>query len=73
MNQVDSQLSKDVGSGFDIVLGFRHLFGVRRLGLDLRAGWFFPGTAFLRNDGDEANPDIRDADDAFTLVAKIWW
>lgn len=73
MNQVDGRLSKDVGNGFDVVLGFRNLFGVRRLGLDLRAGWFFPGQAFLRDEGDEDNPIIRDPDNGFTFVAKFWW
>ena len=73
MNQVDTRLSKDLGTAFDIVLGFRNLFGVRRLGLDLRTGWFFPGKAFLRDEGDEGNPNIRDADKGFTIVAKFWW
>ena len=76
MNQVDTQLrrpSRDVGSAVDIVLGFRKLFGIRRLGVDLRVGWFFPGKAFLRNEGDEDNPIIRGADKGFTLVAKFWW
>jgi alginate production protein len=68
-----NQLSRDVGSAFDVVLGFRNLFGVRRLGLDLRAGWFFPGEAFLRNDGDEDNPIIRKPDDGFKFEAKFWW
>ena len=73
MNQVDTRLSKDVGNAFDVVLGVRSLFGVRRLGLDLRAGWFFPGSAFLRNDGDEVNPNLRDAEDGFGIVTKFWW
>jgi alginate production protein len=65
--------SKDVGKAFDIVLGLRNMFGVKRLGLDFRAGWFFPGKAFHRNDGTEEAPDIRKADKAFTIVAKLWW
>ncbi len=73
MNQVDTRLSKDVGSAFDIVVGLRNLFGVRRLGLDLRAGWFFPGKAFLRDEGDEDNPNIRHADKGFAIVGKFWW
>ena len=72
-NQVNTRLSKNVGNAFDIVLGVRSLFGVRRLGMDLRAGWFFPGKSFLRGEGDEDNPNIRDADNGFALVAKFWW
>jgi len=73
MNQVETRLSKDVGSGVDIVLGFRNVFGLRRLGLDVRAGWFFPGEAFLRSEGDEENPNLRHADTGFVMVAKFWW
>lgn len=75
MNQVDTRPSKDVGDGFDVVLGCRSLFGVRRLGLDLRMGWFFPGDAFRRDDRveDEDSPIFKDADKGFSIVAKIWW
>ncbi len=73
MNQIEGRLSKNVGSALDIVLAFRNLFGVRRLGLDLRMGWFFPGTAFRRNDGDQDNPDIRRADQGFSILAKFWF
>lgn len=66
-------LSRDVGEAVDVVLGFRNVFGLRRLGIDLRAGWFRPGSAFLRNEGDEEDPIIRPAHKAFALVAKIWW
>jgi alginate production protein len=73
MNQVDTALSRDVGRGYDLVIGIRSLFGLRRLGMDLRAGMFRPGRAFLRNVGDDENPDIRRADRAYTLFAKFWW
>jgi alginate production protein len=73
MNQDDTQLSKDVGSGFDIVIGIRHLFGVRRLGLDLRAGWFFPGEAFRIEEGDPDNPTFRRADKGTTVIVKFWY
>lgn len=73
MAQVDTHLSRDVGRAFDVVLGFRNIFGLRRLGLDLRAGWFFPGNAFLRNDGDEENPNIRRADKGVSILAKFLW
>ena len=75
MNQVDPlrPRSKDVGSGLDLVIGFRRLFGLRRLGLDVRMGWFYPGQAFLRNQGDEEAPVIRRADQAMSVIAKFWW
>lgn len=73
MNQVDTDLSKDVGKALDIVVGFRNVFGIRRFGIDLRAGWFFPGKAFLRNDGTDETPDIRDADKGISVLAKLWW
>ena len=57
----------------DLVVGIRQLFGIRRLGLDLRMGWFFPGKAFRRNDGTEENPIIRNADPSFAFIAKFWW
>ncbi|TMI44923.1 MAG: alginate export family protein, partial [Betaproteobacteria bacterium] len=73
MNQVPGQQSKQVGQAFDIVLGFRNMFGVRRLGLDLRMGWFFPGKAFNRDEGTEEQPSIRRANNAFALVAKFFY
>jgi alginate production protein len=71
MNQAGT--SRDVGKALDVVLAFRNVFGVRRLGIDIRAGWFSPGQAFLRNEGDEDNPSIRKAHKAFAVVAKIWY
>jgi alginate production protein len=73
MNQVEGRLSKDVGYAFDVVLGLRNLFGLKRLGVDVRAGWFRPGDAFLRDEGDEDNPLIRKAQEAVAVVAKLWW
>ena len=74
MNQDDTNLSKDMGSALDIVLGFRNLFGVRRLGLDVRVGWFFPGRkAFRIEEGDPDNPVFRHADKGNSLVAKFWY
>lgn len=71
MNQDDTRLSKDAGRGLDIVLGFRNLFGVRRLGLDLRAGLFFPGKAF-RNE-DPVTGAFRKANKSISFLAKIWF
>jgi alginate production protein len=67
------QVSRAVGQGFDVVIGVRRLFGLQRLGMDLRFGWFFPGDAYDRNVGTDENPLIRRADKAFNLVAKFWW
>lgn len=69
MNQNDLRLSKDVGSEFDIVLGFRNLFGLRRFGLEVRAGWFFPGKSF-QNDytTDPDVPTFRGADKAVSVL-----
>jgi alginate production protein len=65
--------SRDVGQGLDVIVGMRQLFGIRRLGLDLRFGWFFPGAAFRRNDGTEENPQLRNADKSIAFIAKFWW
>ena len=73
MNQDDTHLSKDMGSEFDVVLGFRNLFGVQRLGLDLRAGWFFPGKAYRLEEGDPNNPTFRRHDRGLGVIAKIWY
>lgn len=79
MNQDDTRLSKDAGRGLDIVLGFRNLFGVRRLGLDLRAGWFFPGKAFRNEDKvidpvtNEEKSVFRKANKSISVIAKFWF
>jgi alginate production protein len=75
MNQDPSQPpSNDVGTGLDVVFGFRNLFGVRRLGLDLRAGWFFPGKAFRSEvPGDPDNPKYRPSDKGVSVLAKFWY
>jgi alginate production protein len=73
MNQDDTQLSKEVGSAIDIVLGIRNLFDIRRLGLDLRAGLFFPGKAFRLEEGDPDNPTFRKADKGISIVGKFWF
>ena len=67
MNTLAAAPSRDLGQELDLVIGFRGLFGVRRLGLDLRMGKFFPGQAFRRDDGTR----VRNADPGFGLVAKF--
>ena len=54
----------------DVVVGFRNVLGIRRLGIDLRAGRFFPGNAFRNNVGDEV---FDKANTATTVVVKLWW
>lgn len=71
MNSVPGQQSRDMGQALDLVMGFRGMFGIRRLGLDLRAGLFFPGRAFRRSDGAATNPSTRDADKGISVVAKF--
>jgi alginate production protein len=73
MNQDDLNQRKVMGSAFDIVLGFRNLFGMRRLGLDVRVGWFFPGVGFRNEEGDPDNPVFRHADNGNSVVVKIWY
>lgn len=74
MNQDPSRPpSKDVGSAIDVVFGFRNLFGVRRLGLDLRAGWFFPGKAFRNEVTGAGRPSFRNADKGISALAKFWY
>lgn len=68
MNKVETQLSKDVGSEINLIVGFRNLFGFRRFGFEVRAGVFSPGDAFLRNDGDAVNPIIVRADKASSIL-----
>lgn len=71
MNQDVTQLSKDVGSAFDVVIGFRNVFGVRRLGIDVRAGWFFPGKAF-RNEIAPGSGTFQAADKGVSAIVKFW-
>jgi alginate production protein len=73
LNQVPGRESKDVGKELDIVLGFRQLFGIRRLGLDLRMGVLFPGNAFVTNEGTTRRPIFRHGDKSFSVLAKFWY
>ncbi len=73
MNQTEMPPSKDVGQALDIIVGLRNLFGIRRLGLDLRAGLFFPGRAFVKNVGTETAPVNRNPDKSIFFLAKFWY
>ena len=68
MNTLADLQSLDVGQELDFVMCFRGMFGLNRLGLDLRAGWFFPGKAFRTSDGGSS---FRRADNAVAVVAKF--
>jgi alginate production protein len=72
MNEDPTVQSRDVGIEFDIIIGLRNLFGVKRLGFEVRAGVFFPGKAF-RNDvsTDPDSPVFRRADTAVSVLAVI--
>ena len=70
MNTVATEPSRRVGSAMDLIIGLRRLFDTR-LGVDLRAGVFFPGKAFLRNDGTPRNPLIRDADRSIAVFGIL--
>ncbi len=63
-----SGLSKDVGDELDIVLTINSLFGVQGLGVELRAGLFFPGDAFRRDVGGGV---FSDADKGISVLALI--
>lgn len=73
INQDDTQLSKRVGSELDIILGFRNLFGLKRFGFEMRAGWFFPGKPFRIEEGDPDNPTFRRADKGIRILAVFIW
>ena len=73
MNQDDARQSKDVGEGFDVVIGWRNVFGIRRLGIDLRMGWFYPGDAYRIEQGDPNNPTFQPANNGVGVVAKFWY
>lgn len=64
--------STDVGHGLDVVVGFRNVLGIRSFGIDLRAGWFFPGDAFRINKGDDEDVIMHAPDAASAIVLKFW-
>jgi alginate production protein len=64
--------SKEMGQEVDLVIGFRGLFDIRRLGLDLRIGRFFPGAAFRRADPiNPNNPQGQGANKGLSVIAKF--
>jgi hypothetical protein len=71
MNSLPGASSKDMGQALDLVIGFRGLLDIRRFGLDLRTGWFFPGRAFRRSDDGAPSGGSRAADKGLSVVAKF--
>ncbi len=69
INQDESNLSMDVGSEVDLILGFRNLFGFRRFGFELRMGWFFPGKAYRNPVGSADDSRYGKADEAVSALA----
>jgi alginate production protein len=69
VNQDDTRLSKRVGDGIDLIMGFRNLFGIRRFGFEVRAGMFFPGDAYRIEEGDPNNPTFRKGDKSISVLA----
>ncbi len=60
-----------MGDELDVVLGFRNVFGVRGLGVELRGGLFFPGDAFRRdNNGDGI---LTSADKGISVLAVVFY
>ncbi len=70
MNTLPDRQSKDLGQSVEVIAGFRGMFGLPRLGLDLRAGKFFPGKAFETSNGSGG---IRGANSGISVVAKFRW
>ncbi len=62
-NQDGTRRSRDLGSEIDVILGFREIFDVENLGVDLAVGYFFPGDAY-RVVVDESLGIFKDADGA---------
>ena len=65
--------SLDVGREIDLIVAFRRLFDTK-WGVDLRAGYFIPGNAYLRNDGANNPASARrfaDPDKGLRVLAVI--
>ncbi len=69
VNQDDSRLSRNVGSEIDVILGFRNLFGIKRLGFEVRAGVFFPGDAYRIEETSGNNTTFRGSDKGVSVLA----
>jgi hypothetical protein len=58
-----------VGSEIDVILGFRNLFGIKRLGFEVRAGVFFPGDAYRIEETSGNNTTFRGSDKGVSVLA----
>jgi alginate production protein len=74
MNQSRRNHTLDVGGALDVGIGVRNLFGLRKLGIDVRAGLFFPGSAFRNNPPSRVNENLLLATDkGISVLTKFWW
>ncbi len=62
--------SKDVGREIDVIVAFRRIFDTK-WAVDLRAGYFFPGNAYLINDGTNAAPRFANPDRGLRILGVI--
>jgi alginate production protein len=67
MNRFAGRTSLNVGRELDVIVAFRRLLGTK-WGIDLRTGVFFPGSAYLRRDGTNANPIPVDPNKGLRLL-----
>jgi alginate production protein len=72
-NQIDTITSNEVGSGLDVILGLRSVFGIPRLGMDFRTGVFLPSKAYLIDESVGPLVRSRKPDNASAVVVKLWW
>ena len=70
MNRVPGRLSTSMGQEIDLIVAFRRLFDTK-FSLDLRVGRFIPGSAFLRNDGNNRNPVPRQPNRGLSVLAIL--
>ena len=71
MNNVNGRLDRHVGQELDVILGLRNFIPGSRVGFEARAGVFFPGNAYLRDDGTQAAPLIRKANRGISVLAVL--
>jgi alginate production protein len=70
MNRFAPLATRNVGQEIDVVVGLRRLFETK-FAIDLRWGLFFPGKAYVRNEGSSRSPLLRDADRGVKLLAIL--
>ncbi len=75
MNQGKRNHTLDVGGALDVGIGVRNLLGIRKFGIDVRAGLFFPGSAFRNNPLSNTPPTdiLLSTDKGVSILTKFWW